>query len=87
MVNEIQVGPSSTLAQNSNDSYITSKVKMKMFDIEIPNFDPTRVKIITEMGTVYLMGLLTHQEADAVVEKARYVKGVARVVKVFEYVD
>ncbi len=87
VVNEIQVGPSSTLAQNSNDSYITSKVKMTMFDIEIPNFDPTRVKIITEMGTVYLMGLLTHQEADAVVEKARYVKGVTRVVKVFEYVD
>ncbi len=87
VVNEIQVGPSSTLAQNSNDSYITSKVKVKMFDIEIPDFDPTRVKIITEMGTVYLMGLLTHQEADAVVEKARYVKGVTRVVKVFEYVD
>ena len=87
VVNEIQVGPSSTLAQNSNDSYITSKVKLKIFDIEIPDFDPTRVKIITEMGTVYLMGLLTHQEADAVVEKARYVKGVTRVVKVFEYID
>jgi osmotically-inducible protein OsmY len=87
VVDEIQIGPTSSLAQNSSDSYITSKVKVKMFDIEIPDFDPTRVKIITEMGTVYLMGLLTHQEADAVVEKARYVEGVTRVVKVFEYVD
>ncbi len=87
VVNEIQIGPSSTLAQDSNDSYITSKVKVKMFDIQLPDFDPTRVKIITEMGTVYLMGMLTHEEAKVVVEKARYVKGVTRVVKVFEYVD
>jgi osmotically-inducible protein OsmY len=43
--------------------------------------------VVTTNGTVYLMGLLTHQEADVVTEKARQVGGVQRVVKLFEYID
>jgi len=84
-VNEVQIGPNATLTQQSKDSWITSKAKIELFDIKLPQFDPTRVKVITEKGVVYLMGMVTPEEADAVVEKIRYLSGVTRVVKVFEY--
>jgi osmotically-inducible protein OsmY len=45
-----------------------------------------RVKVITERGVVFLMGLLTQQEAQAVTNLVRHVSGVHRVVKVFEYI-
>ena len=85
IVDEIQIGPEATLSQVSNDSYITSRVKLALFDVQLEDFDPSRVKVVTELGVVYLMGLVTRAEADAVVEKVRYVPGVQRVVKVFEY--
>jgi osmotically-inducible protein OsmY len=87
VVNEIEVGSLANMGEKSNDFYITSKVKVKLFNVKLQGFDPTRVKVVTERGSVYLMGLLTEQEADAVVEVVRYVSGVKRVVKVFEYVE
>ena len=44
------------------------------------------MKVVTEAGVVYLMGLVTQAEGDAAVEVARSTSGVSRVVKVFEYV-
>jgi osmotically-inducible protein OsmY len=85
VVNEIEIGPSQSLVEGSGDSYLTAKVKVKLFDIKIPGFDPTRVKVVSEKGVVYLMGLVSHQEADMVVEKVRHINGVHKVVKVFEY--
>jgi hypothetical protein len=52
-----------------------------------PGFDPTRVKIITEDSVVYLMGLVSPAEAEAATEVVRYVPGVQRVVKLFEYIS
>ena len=49
-------------------------------------FSPLHVKVLTEAGVVYLMGLVSPQEGDAAVEIARTTSGVSRVVKVFEYV-
>ncbi|MCP4995518.1 MAG: BON domain-containing protein [Gammaproteobacteria bacterium] len=86
VVNEVAIGPNATLTETSKDSYITSKIKLELFNVEIEGFDTTRVKVITERGVVYLMGLLTQAEADAVVEKVRYVSGVKQVIKVFEYI-
>lgn len=85
-VNEVQIGPNATLTQQSKDSWITSKAKVELFNIKLPQFDPTRVKVITEKGVVYLMGMVTPEEAAAVVEKVRYLSGVTKVVKVFEYI-
>jgi osmotically-inducible protein OsmY len=82
--NEVVVGPEATIGDDSSDAYITSKVKIALFDVKVPGFDPTRVKVVTSKSVVYLMGLLTPDEADAVVEKVRRVSGVARVVKVLE---
>lgn len=85
--NKVVVGAESTLGEDSSDSYVTSKVKLALFDVKAPGFDPTRVKVVTSQSVVYLMGLLTTTEADAVVEKVRRVSGVKRVVPVFETVS
>lgn len=85
VVDEIKVGPAASITQQGNDAYITSKVKIKLFDVKLPDFDPTRVKVVTDQGNVYLMGIVSQQEADEVVQKVRYVSGVKRVVKIFEY--
>lgn len=86
VVNEVQIGPDAGLSQQTTDTWITSKAKTQLFKIKIPGFDPLRVKIVTESGVVYLMGIVTPQEADATVEKVRYLRGVKQVVKVFEYI-
>ena len=86
IVNEIEIGPSVSLTQQTKDSWITSKVKLGLLDIDLESFDASRVKVVTENGIVYLMGLVTHAEAAASVEKARWIKGVTKVVKVFEYI-
>jgi osmotically-inducible protein OsmY len=86
--NEIAIAAPSSFMTRASDSLVTAKVKIDLLGItDIEGFNGTRVKVVTENGTVYLMGLLTHKEADAVTEKARQVGGVQRVVKLFEYID
>ena len=86
VVNEVQIGPNATLAEQSRDAYITTKAKLSLFDLELPGFDATRVKVLTQKGTVFLMGLVTREEGQAAAEQVRNVDGVRRVVKVFEYI-
>lgn len=87
VLNEVTIGAESTWSEATADAYLTSKVKLALFGVEIEGFDPSRVKVVSSLGSVYLMGLLTPTEADAVTEKARFVSGVKRVVKLFEYID
>ncbi len=76
----------SSLANRSNDSLITSKVKFKFSNSRnMPGFDTTRIKVVTENGQVFLMGLVYKKEAYIATENARRVSGVQRVIKVFEY--
>jgi osmotically-inducible protein OsmY len=85
---EISIEPSSFLSARSHDAFITTKVKNALTQIKhIPGFDATRVKVVTERAVVYLMGLLHKKEGKAVVEKARRVEGVKKVVAVFEYIN
>lgn len=84
--NEVMVGAEATWGEATTDAYLTSRVKVALFDIGIEGFDGTRVKVTSSQGSVYLMGLLTPKEADAVTEKVRFVSGVKRVVKLFEYI-
>ena len=86
VVNEVVIGPSVSLAQKGEDSWITSKVKLELLKVDLESFDASRVKVVTENNVVYLMGLVTAAEAAAAVEKARWVDGVTKVVKVFEYI-
>ena len=85
VVNELQVAGSSSLASRGSDSLITSQVKTRMVNNGV--FSPTHVKVLTEAGTVYLMGIVTQAEGEKAVEITRNTSGVVRVVKVFEYVE
>jgi osmotically-inducible protein OsmY len=85
--NEVTVGAEGTWSEAAADTLLTSRVKVDLFNVGIQGFDPLRVKVTSSLGTVYLMGLLTPEEADAVVEKVRYISGVKRVVRLFEYID
>jgi len=71
------------MSSRANDSFITSKVKARLLDAR--GVSPVHVKVATEAGTVYLMGVVTEQEAEQAVELARTTGGVRKVVKVFEY--
>ena len=85
VVNEAQVGAVSGFQARSNDTYITSKVKARFIDAN--KFQANHVKVVTEAGTVFLLGLVTRKEADEAAEIARTTAGVKKVVRVFEYVE
>ena len=85
--NEAEIGPMISLKQLTTDAYLTSRAKLAIQSVNLPGFDALRVKIVTENGVVYLMGLVTPEEADATAEKVRRIPGVTRVVKIFQYVE
>jgi len=84
--NELTVEEPNTLTLRSQDTWLTSKVKTSLLKIDIPGFDITRVKVVTENKTVFLMGLLTKEESEAVIDVVKKVTGIVRIVKIFEYV-
>jgi osmotically-inducible protein OsmY len=86
--NEISIAAPNSFTVRSGDTITTSKVKTSILGV-ISEDDSLglRTKVVTENGIVYLMGLLSRQEADAVTNAARQVGGVQRVVKLFEYTD
>ncbi|MCF7203774.1 BON domain-containing protein [Pseudomonas oligotrophica] len=83
--NELQVlQPSSALAR-SHDTWLTTKIKTQMLaDNSVPG---SRIKVITENGIVYLLGLVTRQEGNRATALVQSVAGVQRIVKLFEYID
>jgi osmotically-inducible protein OsmY len=83
--NEIALQAPSTLAARAADSLLTGKVKIAL--LARNNVRAVHVKVVTERGIVYLMGLLRQDEADRATEIARRVAGVKRVVKVMEYIE
>lgn len=82
--NELAIAGPSSFGGRSNDSYITSKVKARFIDAG--KFAPNHVKVVTEAGVVFLLGLVTQAEANAAVEIARTTGGVLKVVRVFEII-
>jgi len=85
VVNELVVGPSSSLSSRSNDTAITTNVKTRFVNNKV--FSPNHVKIVTEAGVVFLLGIVTRTEGEHASELARTSKGVKKVVRVFEYID
>src|SRR5690625_4828969 len=83
--NELAILEPSSLISRSKDAWITTKIKAKM--VAKKGIDPTRIKVVTERGTVYLLGLVTPQEAELAVTVASHTTGVQRVVKVLEYLN
>ena len=83
--NEIALKAPSSLLARTSDTAVTGNVKAALLKDE--NVNAAQVKVVTERGVVYLMGLLRQDEADRATEVARRVAGVQRVVKVMEYIE
>ncbi|AWF82384.1 phospholipid-binding protein [Microbulbifer sp. A4B17] len=83
--NEIQVRGQVTLLASTSDTWLTTKVKSNLFANK--EVDSGRIKVVTENGVVYLMGLLTPAEAERAAEVTRSVGGVQKVVKAVEYIN
>jgi osmotically-inducible protein OsmY len=89
LVNEIEVTDTPQgFWRRRQDNALTARAKTALLDItSMPGFDPTRVNVTSAHHIVYLMGLVSHEEADAVTDIVRDVGGVEKVVKLFEYTD
>jgi osmotically-inducible protein OsmY len=74
--------PPTDLYTRTNDSYTTSKVKARL--VEANKVSTTHVKVVTERGIVYLMGIVSRDEANAAADVAATTSGVVRVVRLFE---
>lgn len=83
--NQIRIGNPTSFTTRSNDTWVTTKVKGRMLNDK--NLDITRVKVVTENGEVFLLGLIERSQADLAVDIARNTAGVRKVIKVFEYVE
>lgn len=83
--NELQVAGNTSFTARANDSYLTSKVKTRFVDSG--KFNALHVKVVTENGVVYLLGLVKRQEADSAIEIARTTAGVQKVVRLLELLD
>ena len=81
--NELTVGGPTSLVARSNDTWLTTKVKSRLLWAD--EAYGRKTKVLTENGVVYLMGLLTREQADIAVQVTSQVYGVQKIVKVFEY--
>ena len=83
--NEIAIAAPSSFMSRSSDSIITSKVKTKLLaDKEVKGLN---IKVVTDKGVVYLMGIVSRQQSELATEIARQTGGVQKVVMLFEHTD
>ena len=83
--NELEIASPSSGMTRTSDTWITTKVKSWL--LGSTSIEGTRVKVVTENGVVYLMGLATQEESDRIAAKAASIGGVQRVVRLFEITD
>jgi len=83
--NELEVAAPSSAMTRTSDTWITTKVKTWL--VGKPATPGLRTKVVTENGVVYLMGMVTAEEADRIAAMAADISGVQRVVRLFELID
>jgi osmotically-inducible protein OsmY len=83
--NELAIAEPSSVGSRTNDSILSGKVKASFVDAK--DLQAQAAKVVTERGTVYLMGRVTEREANRFADVARSVNGVQKVVKVFEQIS
>lgn len=83
--NELEVGEKRRFGQKSKDRFLASRVRTRLLAAD--QVESSRIVLITNNGTVYLMGLVTRAEGDRAIEAAKLASGIQRIVKVFEYLD
>jgi osmotically-inducible protein OsmY len=80
--NELTIEKPASLRVRSKDSWITTQIKAKLVGSKIAK--ATRIKVLTENGVVYLMGMTTLEEEDAATDIAQNIPGVEKVIQIFE---
>ncbi len=85
VVNDLAIGPASSLTQRSKDTVITSQVKAAFIDAK--DLQVNSIKVVTERGIVYLIGRVTAREAKRASDIVRSIGGVAKVVRVFDEIS
>jgi osmotically-inducible protein OsmY len=85
VINELAVGANTTLTQRSSDGVISARIKAAFIDA--PDLQANSLKVTTEAGVVFLMGIVTEREATRATDLARGIDGVRKVVRVFEVVS
>ena len=81
--NRVSIESPTSVLTRSSDTWITTKVKTKM--LAEKGLHSSQIKVVTENGVVYLMGLVSRPQSDLAANVARRVSGVQKVVKLFEY--
>ncbi|WP_332875834.1 BON domain-containing protein [Massilia sp. S19_KUP03_FR1] len=82
--NELIIAGPASYTSRSSDALVTTKVKASL--VEMTTISAASFKVVTENGTVYLMGRVTQREGDVATNVTRGVTGVQKVVKLFEYI-
>ncbi|NHI01182.1 division/outer membrane stress-associated lipid-binding lipoprotein [Oceanimonas sp. MB9] len=83
--NEVRIGQPLSLTQQSKDTWLTSKVKSTL--LAEKNIDGSKLKVVSENGEVFLIGLVTQKEGDIAVQMTRSIAGVRQVMTMFEFVQ
>lgn len=81
--NGVTIAGATSTMQHANDDYLTGKVRAAF--LRKSGLKSNDIKVVTEDGVVYLLGDISHQQADLAAAAARHVSGIKKVVKVFEY--
>lgn len=82
--NELTIAPNATLSVRASDSLLTTKVKSQLWAEE--SIKDSKMKIVTESGTVYLLGLVSRQQSELAGQVAQRIDGVQKVVRLFEII-
>ncbi len=85
VVNELAVMSASSLTQRSSDTLVTGRVKANLLDA--PDLQSNAFKVVTERGTVFLMGRVTQREASRATDVVRGTPGVEKVIRIFEIIS
>lgn len=83
--NELEVMPSQNLGSRTSDSYLATKVGSNLLGTK--GIDSGRIEVVVSNGKVFLMGLVTQEEAQRTINSIKEVSGLKGIVKVFEYID
>lgn len=81
--NELTIATPSSMTTRASDTYITSKIKTRLLANE--KTEGYHIKVVTEDGVVYLMGLISQQQSTEVIKVVKKVSGVQRIIKLFDY--
>lgn len=82
--NRITIASPTSAITRTSDSWITAKIKAQF--VAANEVDPSQIKVVTENGTVFLIGIVTHQMGDVAIDIARKTDGVQKVITVFQWI-